>query len=219
MTQTIVPKLLAVLLAVSVSQLLADEKDKPSNKPIEIRLVHGSQDQTLNYLMRFENMFLEHVEILGDALQGRHYQVIVKELRNGKLIRTETLFDGTEADFFRIKDNQLTFDLLCKTQDGKLRLQICTPKFSSKRLKLDLLPNEMDYALKDFAGSKPSLHVSADKPIYLFAVIPPTMHADGTGSYCEVAQSEVPPEEFGNKFQLSQYFLLEMRFLTETKKK
>jgi hypothetical protein len=77
----------------------------------------------------------------------------------------------------------------------------------------------MDYALKDFAGSKPSLHVSADKPIYLFAVIPPTMHADGTGSYCEVAQSEVPPEEFGNKFQLSQYFLLEMRFLTETKKK
>ena len=40
-----------------------------------------------------------------------------------------------------------------------------------------------------FFGSKTELNLDISKKNAVFAIITPTIHKDGSGSYCEVAQS------------------------------
>ena len=194
---------------------LAQESQPSDEDRVELRLKTWSGDEAMSHLLRFEDISMETVELQGSSLQGSAYQLWVREFREGKLVGRELLFDGTESPQFRIKEDKLSFWLLCKTQDEGLRLQICTPQFSSRRLKYELAMNKLDYVLKNFMGAKSSQTFSASKSIYLYAIIPPTIHADGNGSYCEVAQSGISPEELGTKFHLPHYFLVEMVLLSQ----
>ncbi len=175
-----------------------------------LRLDYSTGNESLNHLMRFENLAIQLVHFKSTSLKGTFYQLFVKEFKRGKLVKTDTLIDGTIDDFFMIKKDSSSFRFICKIQDDKLRMQISTPQFSSRKLTYALLPIKEDYALKDFLGANTTLAVPIGKPFYLCAIIPPTIYPDGSGSYCNVAQSDVPPEEFGPKFRLEQYFLVEM---------
>ena len=70
------------------------------------------------------------------------------------------------------------------------------------------------YVLKDFFGSEKEWFISGnlDRDIPIFAIITPSMNADGTKSYCKVVQSEIIPEEFGLHFKIPHYFLITIKF-------
>ena len=42
--------------------------------------------------------------------------------------------------------------------------------------------------------------------------ITPTIHEDGSSSYCEVAQSDIAPEKLGAHFKIPHYFLITIAF-------
>ena len=66
--------------------------------------------------------------------------------------------------------------------------------------------------MKDFFGSKKELSIDLQKKNAVFAIITPTIHEDGSGSYCEVAQSEIAPEKLGEHFKIPHYFLITITF-------
>lgn len=61
-------------------------------------------------------------------------------------------------------------------------------------------------------GSKKELNISLDKKNAVFEIITPTIHKDGSGSYCEVAQADEKPEKLGEKFKIPHYFLINITF-------
>jgi hypothetical protein len=69
-----------------------------------------------------------------------------------------------------------------------------------------------DYVLKDFQGDKKFVDVPLNEEFPILAIITPVKHEDGYSSYCEVAQSEVAPEKFGEKFKIPHYFVITMKF-------
>ena len=65
---------------------------------------------------------------------------------------------------------------------------------------------------KDFLGNRPEIKVSTNGSHALFAIITPTIHKDGSASYCEVAQSGIAPKDLGKTFNIQHYYIVKIEF-------
>jgi hypothetical protein len=172
----------------------------------------GSQNQEIQDLIDFENIYIEQLNFESESLKGKYYQVNLEEFKNGKLIKTSTLFDGSETEYFKIDSNNESLKFFFKLSDGKLKTYIRGKKFGSKKSYFKLNSDSDKYALKDFFGSKQELEIDLQKKNAVFAIITPTIHKDGSTSYCEVAQSKIEPGKFGEHFKIPHYFLITITF-------
>lgn len=170
---------------------------------------YGSENQDIQDLINFENIFFDTLNFQSETLKGKSYVIALEEFKNGKLVKTSTLFDD---DYFKIDKDKLTLKFAFKLANGKLKTQIFGNGFMSKKSYLKLSSNEDDYAMKNFFGSKDELTLDINKKNYIFAIITPTIHEDGSGSYCEVAQSNIAPEKLGEKFKIPHYILVSIKF-------
>lgn len=174
--------------------------------------VYGSENKDLQDLLDFENVFVEKLNFEGEQLQGKSYVINIEEYKEGKLVATTVLFDGTETDYFKIKGNKESIKFMFKLSDGKLKTYIRGPKFGSKKSYFSLFDNPDKYALKDFFGRKNEITVDLNQKNTVLAIITPTMRADGSGSYCEVAQADIAPENLGVHFKIPHHFLITVNF-------
>ena len=182
-----------------------------AQKTIQMSTYYANQDYFLNTMMRFEDIASERISFKSEELIGKYYQLNIKEFKKGKLVNTESLFDGSEADFFRLEADTLSLMLMTK-MDDRLKLQLHTKHFSSKKLNYELSKGNGSFALKDFMGGASKDDIVVGKPFYVMAIITATPHKNGSASYCEVAQSGIDPEKLDQKFNIPHYFLVEMVF-------
>lgn len=197
-------KLLTLLISLS-SYSFAQESVKMTS-------TYGSENRDIQDLLDFENVFVEKLDFLGDQLKGKSYVINIAEYRAGKLVGTTPLFDGTETSYFKIKENQESIKFMFKMSDGKLKTYIRGAKFGSKKSYFTLVDTPDKYALKDFFGRKKELAIDLKQTNTILAIITPTIHADGSGSYCEVAQSDIMPEKLGEHFKIPHHFLITIDF-------
>jgi hypothetical protein len=173
---------------------------------------YGSENNEIQDLIDFENIFIEKLNFQSEILKGKHYIINLEEFKNGKLIKTSILFDGSETDYFKIGNDKESLNFLFKLNDGKLKIYIRGKKFGSKKSYFKLKSSADTYALKDFFGSNEEINIELNKRTAVFAIITPTIHKDGSGSYCEVAQSDIKPEKLGEHFKIPHYFLITITF-------
>lgn len=183
-----------------------------SQNTVKMTSNYGSENGEIQDLIDFENIFIEKLNFESESLKGKYYQINIEEYRNGKYVKTSTLFDGSETDYFKIDSEKESLKFFFKLSDGKLKTYIRGEKFGSKKSYFKLYDNADKYALKNFFGRKSELNISLNKKNAVFAMITPTIHKDGSGSYCEVAQSEIAPEELGNHFKIPHYFIITIQF-------
>lgn len=184
---------------------------------IKVTSNYGSQNQDIQDLITFENIFFDKLTFQSENLKGKSYEIDLEEFRNGKSVKTSILFDGAEADIFKIGNDKLSLKFAFKLSDGKLKTfvignTVSGQGFYSKKHYSKLFNDEDDYALKNFFGSTEEISLDINKKNAIFAIITPTIHKDGSGSYCEVAQSDIAPEKLGEKFNIPHYFLVTIKF-------
>lgn len=177
---------------------------------VKVTNSYGSRNQEIQDLMDFENIYVEQLNFESEKINGKHYQVSLEEFKDGKLTEITTLFDGSEADCLKIGSNQDSLKFFFKLRDGKLKVYIKGKKFGSKKFYFKLYGDSERYTLKDFFGSKQELNIDLQRQNAVFAIITPTIHEDGIGSYCEVVQSEITPEKLGEHFKIPHYFLIKI---------
>lgn len=175
----------------------------------------GIQDEQLNLILDFENIRVNELEFNGASIQDKYYVLRIKEFQEGELVRTETLFDERGNDYFKVDTTLTSFRFLSKIDTEELKVWIRGTHFGSKQSFFKIDQKNGRYVIKDFLGSKRLIEIPTEKPFYIFAIITPNRNADGSGSYCKVAQSEISPEEFGNVFKIPHYFLIEMEFIKD----
>lgn len=173
---------------------------------------YGATDRELQNVLNFENIFLERLSFKGPDLIGKKYKVTMKEFKDGQLSNATVLFDGTDGDFFKVTSDSVNVGFLFKLENEVLKTQVFGQRFGSRKLYLPLVSKADDYALKDFFGRKKKLTLNIDSVNAVFAIITPTIHEDGSGSYCEVAQSPVPVEQLGTYFKIPHYFIVYISF-------
>ena len=183
-----------------------------SQENVKMKIKSSVADKDLSNILNFENIDISKIELSGKELIGKDYQINIKEYKNGKLTSSTELFESSSYDLFKIKNKNFKFTLLTKIIDKtKLKIALKFDRFGSKTLFFDLIETKFPYVMKDFLGQKGEIEVPLDKEFYITSIISPTMHEDGSGSYCEVVKNG-NPEELGEKFKIPHYFLLEMKF-------
>lgn len=198
-------KIKTLLALLIITNLAFSQNAKMTNN-------YGSENQEIQDLMDFENIYVQHLNFESENLNRKYYQISLEEYKNGEHIRTSTLFDGSETEYFKIDSNKESIKFFFKLNDGKLKTYIKGKKFGSKKSYFKLSSDSDKYALKDFFGSKEELNINLQKKNAVFAIITPTIHEDGSGSYCDVAQSEIAPEKLGEHFKIPHYFLITIIF-------
>ncbi|MDF2933497.1 MAG: hypothetical protein K0R36_2828 [Chryseobacterium sp.] len=183
-----------------------------SQNVVKVTNTYGSENEEIQNLLDFENIYIEQLNFESEKLKGKYYVINLEEFSNGKLVKTSTLFDGSESDYFKIDSEKEIVKFFFKLSDRKLKTYIRGQKFGSKKSYFNLSSDSDQYALKDFFGNKKELKIDLTKENAIFAIITPTIHKDGSGSYCEVAQSEVMPQKLGEHFRIPHYFLITIKF-------
>ncbi|MDO4728824.1 MAG: hypothetical protein Q4B43_07455 [Bacteroidota bacterium] len=200
-------KIVLIIALVWTAVSVAQEK-------IKVTSTYGSKNKEIQDLLDFENIYIQTLTFQGITIKGKHYEITVSEYENGNLIRTETLFNGSESDYFRNQSDTLTLTFFFKMAENKLKGFLRGERFGSRKIYFDL-KNESDmYVLKDFFGLAKEWFFTPDtnKSTAILAIITPRMNPDGSGSYCEVAQSNIAPEHFGTHFHIPHYFLISIQF-------
>jgi len=171
-----------------------------------------SQNKELNQLIDFENIFIENLQFEGSSMLDKGFVLNLEEYKDGKLVQTTLLFDGSQSDDTKIKLEQESLMLMFKMSENTLKTQVRGRKFGSKKKYFPLQDDADTYALKDFFGRKKELQLEVDKKNTILAIITPTIHADGSGSYCEVVQNDIIPEKLGEHFKIPHHFLVTLTF-------
>ena len=181
---------------------------------IRIQGKYGVQNEELAQLMDFQGLYVESFLITGAGLKDKSYKLVMNEFKNGKLANTEVLFDGTEAASLKVNSDSLKFRFFVSLDKDALKMKtfLRTNRFGSKISSFPLLENKYAYSFQDFLANPDFKNRPVNQPFPIIAIITPTIHKDGWGSYCEVAQSGVVPEKLGEKFNIPHYFIVMMEF-------
>ena len=181
-------------------------------KVVKMISIYSTENKDLTSLMRFQNVSMENLLFESINLKGKSYEVNLKEYKNSKLVKTTSLLDG--ENFVEIDSTVFSLKVLSKIENNKITLFAETERMSGEKMKFKI-ENEKkshSYVLKNFQGNKKYLDVPITGEFPILAIITPVEMEKGYFSYCEIAQSEVPPEKYGEKFKLPHYFIITMKF-------
>lgn len=182
---------------------------------IKMQAELGVEDKVINYILDFQNISIEHFKFYGEGLKGKVPIITLKEFKKGKLIKTETLFNGEESRaHFEIDSSYFDFRFFASldNENRQFKTWIRAYRFGAGRKQYVLTKDKFGYAMKDFFGGKKELMFGAKDEIPLLAIITPHKQENGWGSYCEVVQSGVKPEDLGKHFGIPHYFLVTVSF-------
>lgn len=183
-----------------------------SQKTVKMVAEYGAKNPELQDVLNFENIGIETLSFESEQIKGKYYNINIKEYKNSKLISTKSLFDGSDSEYFIIDSTYTSFKFFTKMENYKLKTSIISNSFSTQQDFFELEKGNGEYVLKDFQGLKKFLNVPINEEFPILAIITPTKLKDGSGSYCEVAQSDIAPEKFGEKFNIPHYFIITMIF-------
>lgn len=181
-----------------------------SQKNIKMTRI-DSQNTDILSLMRFQNIDSENFKFESAELLGKSYEINLKEYKKGKLIRTENLLDG--QNYIKIDTSFTSLKFLSKIENDKMTVFVETPRMYSDKKGFKLQKGKgVDYIVKDFQGNKDFRNVSVNEEFSILAIITPVEIEKGYFSYCEIAQSEVEPDKYWEKFKIPHYFVVTMKF-------
>ena len=202
-----------IIRFVSLTLLLALNSIVNAQKTLKTTVKYDVEDQELRDILQFQNIAIDNYSFSNAAIKGKAYQVFIQEFKKGKSISRELLFDGTELSQFKIDSDELNFKIFTQQNYGKLKIQLKHLKYSGPSKSFMLFQDSSRYVAKGFFDSNTSHYNSLKTEFPLFAVITPTVHENGSSSYCEVVQSDVKPEELGAHFDIPHYFLITIKFI------
>ncbi len=60
---------------------------------------------------------MKKFSIRSAELKGKNFQIIIKEFKDGTIFLSDTVFNSKEDEYFRIKEDSLSFAVLTKASD------------------------------------------------------------------------------------------------------
>lgn len=165
-------------------------------------------NEELRNLLNFMEFDYYRIAISGSGLKGKNYRIVSKEIWNGKVKKTDTVFNSKDNAVFKVASDTLSFSVFAgKTDEKNLKVRFSFERFGLVRNYKSTASK--DYSLRDFGSHQV---IEAGKPFYAFAYILPTEHEDGSKSWCEVEADGNDVEDWGKKFGIKHYLLFEMCF-------
>lgn len=159
-------------------------------------------------LLNFQDINYYKIKITGKNLKDKKYYMVSKEFTDGKLSKTDTLFNTAKQTYIRaMESDTLSFFIMSQQNIEKdIKLQLGFDGYSNIKKFKNL--STSDYELMN-VGSLFTMQIG--KPFYAFAYIQPYINGS-TQYYCAPAKSGKDIEKWGKEFNIPHYILFEMNF-------
>jgi len=177
--------------------------------PIKMKSDSYSENKALTDVMRFDNMDYYTTKFTGAALKGTEYYMVAKEIWDGKIKKTDTIFSSATNSYIgKIENDSLNLTVIAKkSSDKSLKIKFLFDRFEIQKEYKSM--HSDDYSLRDFGTHFP---IVSGKPFYAFAYILPYEDKEGNKFWCAVESSGKDIETWGKEFGIQHYILFEMRF-------
>ncbi|RKS21948.1 hypothetical protein CLV94_2583 [Flavobacterium endophyticum] len=177
--------------------------------PIKMKSDSYSENKALTDVMRFDNMDYYTTKFTGAALKGTEYYMVAKEIWDGKVKKTDTIFSSATNSYIgKIENDSLNLTVIAKkSSDKSLKIKFLFDRFEIQKEYKSMRSD--DYSLRDFGTHFP---IVSGKPFYAFAYILPYEDKEGNKYWCAVESSGKDIETWGKEFGIRHYILFEMRF-------
>ena len=134
-----------------------------SQKTVKMVAEYGAKNSELEEVLSFENIGIETLTFESELIKGKYYNINIREYKNGKLVNTKSLFDGSNSEYFVIDSTFTAFKFFTKMENNKLKTSISASRFSSQQKFFELEEGNGEYVLKDFQGSNKFLNVPVNE--------------------------------------------------------
>lgn len=174
---------------------------------------YSSENEEIADILQFEGIDYLKLKFAGEDLRNKSYTITVKEIWDGQVTRTSTVFDSKTigiAQFEKVNGPTLDFKVLSKlTPENRIKISFKFPRFSITK-EYEAIDSK-EYSLRNIAEES-ELEIGYGKEFYLLAYILPYERPDGSKSWCEVGTSGKDIENWGARFGIKHYLLFEMKF-------
>lgn len=162
-------------------------------------------------VLRFQNIQFAKASLNGNHLWGKEFKIFIRDFQHGKLHASYEVFNSREDEFFKVKEEQLSFSVLAqRTPHQTVKIDIRFLGFGISK-EFAVSADQKDFALKSFQSAPHSLALPIGKSVPFFGFFMPYRDKSGASYYGDVVQPGVAPEELGKKFNLPRYFLIDMQ--------
>lgn len=181
-----------------------------------VTVTYDLKSDELRDVLSLQNIDYFKVQFSDTSLRGKHFKLVSKEYRKGKLVATRDFFTETAypaAFVFGEEDSVFQFRFICHQPEKKLTHFLLrfdrvglNPTYSSTKTNL--------YSLRDATGSlgepvKVPLQISFPLFVYSLPYIDPKK--PNLYQYCALTQDGVPPAEWGKKYGVKHYVVFELQ--------
>lgn len=172
----------------------------------------GVENEDLMNVLRFQGISYSKVKFTGTHLWGKNFKLSIRDYTNGKLINTYEIFDSREDEFFKLKEQEFSFNVLVqRTNTGQAKFDFRFLGFGVVK-EFNLPAAHKDFVLKGFQAGSTNIEFPVNQSKSILAFIMPHKTKNGSMQYNDVIGSEVKPEELGQKYKIPRYFLVDVRF-------
>ena len=180
-----------------------------------VKISSTFEQEDFEFLFLLEDILFNKIEINDPRLAGKTYKIITKEFNKFGIIKCDTFYHPNFKDLstFNENDSVFVFKILSKTINEKAKFIFSTPTLNY-HLNLDI-ENRKDYSLRCFSELSDTDSIPIGEPFTFFVFTPPAELEDGVNSWCILEYENTPVEEWGTKYNLSHYFVVEMLILEE----
>jgi len=178
-----------------------------NEKQIVMKAIHGSKNIELNDVLYFEKMDVFGTSFTGDAIKGKDYLLLVKEVWNGKTQNIDTLINSVNNERISKLKDSLSFKIMIKKKDPEtIKAFFIFPNFRfSREYKADISDA---YSLRAI-GKDITIRSNVSFPAFAY-ILP--YEKDGWTYYCAVDSSGKDVDDWGKEFGIKHYLIFEVKF-------
>lgn len=184
-----------------------------SSNDLKISTDYTVISSELRDILQFEGIEYLSIKFTGQELKSKSYQLSVKEIWDGKIVRDTVVLDSKSIgieQFAKVNDTIFNLKVISKLTDkNKLKMTFKFPQFSFTK-EYDAIETN-DYSLRNIAQES-KMEIGYGKKFYLLAYILPYERKDGSKSWCDVGSSGKDIKNWGEKFGIKHYLLFEIKF-------
>ena len=175
---------------------------------IQMRTEYGVSNEEVQSILTFNGTDYYNVRFTGKAIKGRHFSLIAKDMWDGNLKKTDTIFNTANMNGLPpIESDAFEFKVIAqKISNDKLKVFFRFQHFGHEKIYEST--ESFDYSLRDI-GTK--LPIELDKAFPAFAYILP-YEKDGWKMWCAVDSSGKDVERWGKEFGIKHYIIFEILF-------
>lgn len=179
---------------------------------IQLRSTESVDNEDLMNVLRFQGIGFSKLQFSGTDLWGKEFKIFIRDFTNGKLIKTYEIFDSREDDFFKIKEQEFSFNVLAqRTSAGTAKLDLRFLGFGVAK-EFNLTKDQKDFMLKSIPTESGERTFTLGKSQTILAFLMPYKTKYGSTHYPDLSETNLHPEELGKRWKIPRYFLIDIRF-------